>query len=519
MNKTKYLQTDSRWSELGYPKSPCTIGNSGCGEVSIVNCIIEMQKYAKYTPKTIQSYCKQYATASCDGTLWSGIPKMMKNYGLTEVKQHDDMSTLWKELEKGDRVAIYLMGSRKGGTKKVHWTSGGHFVCSVAYKHEDGKHKVYVKDSYSNSKDRNGWISYEENMQGDVSAVWSGKLTGKLYDGKETAEVKSVTTTSSSKLTVDGIGGKATIKAMQKFLGTTQDGIISGQNKNYAPLYPAITAIEFGKGGSNTVKALQKWLGLPQDGIIGKKTTKAWQKALVNYGYLAKNETIDGIIGVKSMKAWQEFLNSGGKKKSSTTKKATTTKKSTTYKVIDVSEWQGNIDWKKVKADGIVGAIIRYADGDYVDKNFDKNMKNAKANGLHVGAYIFSRAKTKAQAEKEAKRLYDACKKYKPDMPLYIDLEDNSLSKYADTVALAFIAKIKALGGNPGVYANLSWWNNHLIKTAKTKPIMWLAQYNDKMTYKDSSAVGMWQYSSKGKVKGISGNVDMDTCYKAYWKE
>lgn len=186
MNKTNFKQYDTRWAKLGYPKSPYFIKDCGCGEVAICNCIIEMQKYAKQTPKTIQPYCKQYAEPHGNGTYFSGIPKMMEHYGMTEVKEHQTMTELWKELKKGNRVAIYLMGNRKGGSKGVHWTSGGHFVCSVGYKVKDGKHMVYVKDSYSTSADRNGWISYEENMRGDVSRVWSGKLNGKLYEKPKT---------------------------------------------------------------------------------------------------------------------------------------------------------------------------------------------------------------------------------------------------------------------------------------------------------------------------------------------
>lgn len=190
------------------------------------------------------------------------------------------------------------------------------------------------------------------------------------------------------------------------------------------------------------------------------------------------------------------------------------------YKVIDVSDWQSQIDWAKVKADGVVGAIIRYADGNTLDKRFAENMKNAKANGLHVGSYIFSRAKTKAEAEAEATRLFNACKPYSPDMPLYIDLEVSTLSKYANTVAQAFLNKMKALGGRGGVYANLNWWNNYLVDTAKnySSNPFWIAQYNSTMDYKPASKMGMWQYSSSGKVDGISGKVDMDKCYIPYWE-
>ena len=186
MNKTNFKQYDTRWAKLGYPKKPWYIRDCGCGEVAVANCIIEMSKYAKETPKTIQPYCKQYAAPNGDGTYFSGIPKMMAHYGMTEVKEHQTMAQLWKELAKGDRVAIYLMGNRKGGSKGVHWTSSAHFVCSVAYKVKDGKHMVYVKDSNSTSELRNGWVSYEGNMRNDVSRVWSGKLpTAKKEPAKE----------------------------------------------------------------------------------------------------------------------------------------------------------------------------------------------------------------------------------------------------------------------------------------------------------------------------------------------
>lgn len=256
MNKKKFLQTESGWGGLGYPKKPWYIRNCGCGEVSIANCIIEMDKYADYTPATIQPYCKQFAAPNGDGTYFSGIPKMMKHYGMTEVKEHATMDPLWDELAKGDRVAIYLMGKRPGGSKRVHWTSGGHFVCSVDYKYENGKHKVYVKDSYSNSSLRNGWISYEENMKGDVLKVWSGKIvtveptsyrptspyTGtlpgsKVVDGSKGADVTACQTflnwCINAGLSVDGKAGKHTVKAIKVFQKTYDikvDGVFGSQS-------------------------------------------------------------------------------------------------------------------------------------------------------------------------------------------------------------------------------------------------------------------------------------------------
>lgn len=260
MNKTKYMQTDSRWGGLGYPKKPYYLRNCGCGEASICNVIIEMQKYASYTPATIQPYCKQYADPKGNGTYWSGIPAMMKYYGLTEVKEHATMSPLWTELAKGNRVAIYLMGSRKGGSKGVKWTSSGHFVCSTAYRYENGKHYLYVKDSYSNSSLRNGWISYEENMRNGVLKVWSGKLNGDLY-GEVTPTSYRPSTPYTGTLpakTVREGDNNADSKALQTFLNWCI-------NTNF-------TSGNFGAKTLQGVKVFQKTYGLGVDGIFGPKS-------------------------------------------------------------------------------------------------------------------------------------------------------------------------------------------------------------------------------------------------------
>lgn len=292
MNKTNYKQYDTRWAKLGYPKSPYFIKGCGCGEVAICNVIIEMDRYKNETPKTIQPYCKQFAAPNGNGTYFSGIPKMMEHYGLTEVKEHANMASLWNELAKGDRVAIYLMGNRKGGVRKVHWTGSAHFVCSVDYKVQNKKHYVYVKDSNSTSTLRNGWITYEENMRNDVSRVWSGKLTGTLY---QETPIKD-----DAKLAIDGVGGINTVRHLQKFLGVNMtDGITI--RKDLQKYVPALTAYEYGNG-SPTVIALQKWLGLSNpDGLWGSNTSKALQRVV--------GVSQDGIFGVNSMKALQQYLN------------------------------------------------------------------------------------------------------------------------------------------------------------------------------------------------------------------
>ena len=341
--------------------------------------------------------------------------------------------------------------------------------------------EIYTLEGNTN----NGVVAYKTRPSKYIQGIYRPHFVGKYDISKPIAE--------------DGNYGYSSIALTQKWLGVKVDGIL----------------------GKGTVKALQKRLGITQDGSWGVGTSKALQKLI--------GTTADGYFGENSVKALQRYLNKQVFKTTAkpsttpTTKPQNPTKPSVSsgkYKVIDVSVWQGTINWAKVKADGVVGAIIRYADGKTLDSKFDYNMKQAKANGLHIGAYIFSRAKTKAEAEAEATRLYNACKPYAPDLPLYIDLEASTLSKYADTVAQAFLNKMKALGGRGGVYANLTWWNKYLTKTAKnySSNPFWIAQYNDKITHKTPSLFGMWQYSSSGSVKGISGKVDMDWLYTPYWE-
>ena len=351
----------------------------------------------------------------------------------------------------------------------------------------------------------------EERISSDEYYTIEGNTSGGKVDRKKRTDAQEQATfrlhytpdpfSADKKLEVDGLFGYNSIAVMQRWLKAC--GFYTGE----------IDAIM----GRQTVKALQSKLGVTADGSWGPKTTKALQKLV--------GTTQDGSAGPETVKAFQKYLN---EHVSFTVTPAKPTPEPTPeptpsagkYKVIDVSEWQGKIDWPKVKADGVVGAIIRYADGDHLDPYFDRNMSEAKANGLHIGAYIFSRSKSKTGGENEAVRLYNACKPYAPDLPLYIDLEDAKLKSYANTVAQAFLRKMKALGGRGGVYANLNWWNNYLADTAKnySSNPFWIAQYYDKVTHKTPSLFGMWQYSSSGSVSGITGKVDMDWLYIPYWE-
>lgn len=187
------------------------------------------------------------------------------------------------------------------------------------------------------------------------------------------------------------------------------------------------------------------------------------------------------------------------------------------FKCIDVSEWQGNVDWKKVKASGVDYAILRAGFGreaSQIDGCFEQNYKNAKAAGIKLGAYWYSYADSVADAKNEAAACLDVIKGKTFELPIYYDMEDGSQTGFSkDTLtsmAKAFCDTVKAKGYNVGVYANLNWFTNYLDYTELKKLYsIWLAQYNASAELN----CDIWQYASDGKVNGVSGNADVNIIY------
>lgn len=194
---------------------------------------------------------------------------------------------------------------------------------------------------------------------------------------------------------------------------------------------------------------------------------------------------------------------------------------------IDVSKYQGNIDWGAVAASGINFAIIRVgyrgsSSGALVqDPNFKKNISGATKAGIKVGLYFFTQAVNEAEAVEEASMAMSLASGYKVTYPIFIDTESasngraNGLSKSTRTaVVKAFCQTVRNGGYKAGVYASKSWYANQLNASALNGYCIWVAQYNSSCTY--SGKYDMWQYSSKGSVSGIKGNVDMNISYTGY---
>ena len=193
------------------------------------------------------------------------------------------------------------------------------------------------------------------------------------------------------------------------------------------------------------------------------------------------------------------------------------------YKGIDVSKYQGDIDWDKVKESGIDFAIIRAGYGMYdfqIDPKFERNYSECKRLGVPVGTYWYSYATTVEEAKKEAEVYLKALNGKTTELPNWFDQEYEpsikALTKQTRTdICKTFMNKIKESGFKTGLYCSYDWIKNWLDGSQLTEYDKWIAQYASSCSYSGSD-FAMWQYSSEGKVNGISGNVDMDYCYKDY---
>jgi GH25 family lysozyme M1 (1,4-beta-N-acetylmuramidase) len=178
-------------------------------------------------------------------------------------------------------------------------------------------------------------------------------------------------------------------------------------------------------------------------------------------------------------------------------------------KGIDVSTYQGNIDWNAVKNE--VGfAIIRMGWGQNgVDDYFETNYNNAKAAGVQIGSYLFSYAKDSAGAEAEANHALSLLQGKQFEWPIYYDIEADALNGDVNGMANTFCQILQQNNYFCGIYSSASPLSTEFDGSVLSQYAIWVANYG--VDYPSFSGDwGIWQYSSEGSVSGISGNVDMD---------
>jgi GH25 family lysozyme M1 (1,4-beta-N-acetylmuramidase) len=182
---------------------------------------------------------------------------------------------------------------------------------------------------------------------------------------------------------------------------------------------------------------------------------------------------------------------------------------------VDVSRWQGDIDWKRVKAAGVGFAMIKAAQGTRPDPRFDKNFKDALKSGVYAGAYVYSLAVTPGEAKAEAEAVLEQTRGRELRYPIALDLEDERLEKLKKRelgeVIKAFCGAVRAGGRIPMIYSNLDWFKNRIPKSAVKGEYVWLACWRDSLPDEDFGCA-MWQKGS-GSVDGIEGEADIDVSF------
>ena len=193
---------------------------------------------------------------------------------------------------------------------------------------------------------------------------------------------------------------------------------------------------------------------------------------------------------------------------------------------IDVSRWNGTIDWNAVKNSGVSYVIIRcgYRGSSQgtliVDPMFQNNIKGATEAGLKVGVYFFTQAIDKVEAVEEASMVLELIKNYRISYPVFLDVEPSggradAISVETRTeVCMAFCQTVQNGGYTAGIYANKTWLTEKINTSQLGAYKIWLAQYISAPTY--TGRYDLWQYKSTGKVSGITGDVDLNLSYLGY---
>lgn len=192
-------------------------------------------------------------------------------------------------------------------------------------------------------------------------------------------------------------------------------------------------------------------------------------------------------------------------------------------KGIDVSQHNGRIDWQKVKNSGIEFAILRLGwignkNNHTLDTTFERNYNECKRLGIPVGVYVYNYCSSVDRIKSGANWTIQKLQGKKLDLPVYIDMEDASIKGLGKNtltnMCIAFNSIIEAAHLWAGVYANLDWFNNYLNKNEiKRRYTTWIAHYGVSIN-KYKGQYDMLQYTSSGRVSGISGNVDMNELYR-----
>ena len=522
---------------------------------------------------------------------------------ITQVQSQKPKITVeYKYDDKSNQVTATMISNRKLKDTKPTWTLSSDGLKYTKVFKENSNYSTSVVDIYGNETMVNVKItqvanskptltvSYEYDEKSDIVTAYiksnrylqDTKPTWELSDDKLTYKKIFTSNTKYSTGVVDSTGNKAdvTINVTQIKSQNPKINVTYQYNESNNTVTATISSNRKIKNTKPTWKLAQDQLiytktfesnqtyTTPVEDIYGNKIdvkiaitqVKSKPTFKVNYNYNINNTVTVNVTSNKKFKDTKPTWKLSTNLYTYTKTFSTNTNYNTIFededgikenvninvtsiknmiKGIDVSSWNGDIDWAKVKNAGIQFAIIRAGFRGYgssgtlvEDPYFVKNIQGAQAQGIKVGVYFFSQAVNEVEAVEEANYTINLISKYKINYPVIIDTEyssepnkkgrADSLSKDERTkVVKAYCDKIKRAGYIPMIYANKYWLNNNLNMSSLSEYDVWLAHYtsvndpaNNRSDY--TGPYVMWQHTSSGKVNGIDGNVDLDLCWKTY---
>ena len=461
-----------------------------------------------------------------------------------EPTDEEKLNSLTLEISKSS-LSLSVGGSENLSAKvtgnyspSISWTSADSKIASV-----DGNGKVTAVAAGETTVTATAKINNASRKVGDCKVTVTAQ-TYKITKIEGDSKIK-VGATGTVKVTLEPTGGKVEWKsADEKIAKIESSDNTSAKVKGVAAGKVKITATCGDAKSEYTVEVVNDLSGdtktklKDKDGnqIYVKKDGKYVEATYADYYtadkfYLAKTmykytgwQTIEGsvyyfdkngnyVTGEQIIQGAKYTFGSDGKLSSGSGTMG-----------IDVSKWNGNIDWNAVKNSGVSYAIIRCgyrgsSTGALIeDPMFRSNIKGAKAAGIKVGVYFFCQAVNEVEAVEEASMAVSLASGYGLDLPIFLDVESSggrgdSISRDTRTaVCKAFCQTVQNSGYSAGIYANKTWFNEKINTGSLTSYKIWLAQYASTPTY-TATRYDIWQYSSKGKVSGISGNVDMNIKY------
>ena len=495
-----------------------------------------------YKKKKGKNYYGDYSSSVKAAT----APEQVKN--LKVISQSDTTISLkWKKVKRATSYKVYVYNSstnkydfKQSSSKKSITLTGlnpakSYKIKVRAYKKVDGK-KYYgaysqVLEAKTIPSKVTGVKEYDYSLN-SVSLSWnkiSNEVTYKVY--KYNAKNKDYEYQGKTKNTYFKITGlnpaseyKFKVRAYIKINNSKQYGSYSdvlnagtGPNK--------VTGLKIKNATTNSIEL--KWDGVKEaTGYAVYVYRESYQSFVLHKTTTSTSMNITGLRAAKFYKMYvKSYSTLSGKnyyadQSSIISHKTDSTDK---YKAgIDVSQHQEKIDWEKVKNMGVDFAILRLGwignkNNHKIDTYFERNYSECKRLKIPVGIYVYCYSNSVKHIKEGADWTVKKLKGKTLDLPVFIDMEDSSITyvgkKELSKMCVEYNNIIAKAGYKPGIYANRHWFDTYLEKDLRTKYTCWIAHYTSSSSVNYEDTFTIWQYSSAGKVGGISGNADLNIMY------